>query len=339
MTSRQTAASKAAQPASSNAEHLFSEKLPSPSSAEQPASSVVHSFHALHLAGWQDVLHVLLRNGRKLAVPHSLLQVPNSMFQGQSVFITHKHTMNEVLIDENAVLLDLRLALYDAVTHNPDVICVCSPHMGANDTRTAALMGCLVDELEYLQEKGKARRIVQQYFVAGVIHFDFISNVRRQVIDPRNTFPAMILEFGSLVVAAVSWPALHSRTAQRVLSAYMQEIATDSAGQPVTLVFGGNWIGHMLQVDHLAVKCGCKAVINGSTVLFVPAESLDSRDIRIDTVQCGEPSISVAKTRSVAQPARTHKSSAAQPATEYTLRENTPLYDNFLDAMQGNEAG
>ena len=93
---------------------------------------------------------------------------------GTGCFITYKHTMNEVLIDENAVLLDLRLALYDAVTHNPHVICVCSPHMGANDTRTAALMGCLVDELESLQEKGKARRIVQQYFVAGVIHFDFI---------------------------------------------------------------------------------------------------------------------------------------------------------------------
>ena len=51
MTSTQTAGSRAAQPASSNAEQLFSEELPSPSSAEQPASCSVYSFHAYNV-GW-----------------------------------------------------------------------------------------------------------------------------------------------------------------------------------------------------------------------------------------------------------------------------------------------
>ena len=135
------------------------------------------------------------------------------------------------------------------------------------------------------------------------------------------------------------------RTSCRVLSAYMQPnhgVATDSAGQPVTVVGGGNFTNlGVLEIDHLAVECGCKAFINGSNVIFVPAETLDSDDIRVHAVHCGEPCISVAKTWSVAQPARTTWSPAHewQPATGVTLRENTPLYDNFLDAMQGNETG
>ena len=85
-------------------------------------------------------------------------------------------------------------------------------------------------------------------------------------------------------------------------------------------------------------ECGCKAVINGSNVLFVPAESLDSDDIIIVAVQCGEPCVSVAKTCSVTQPAHTtmpqetaptlmqgddDNSSAAQPAKRETHLSTT----------------
>ena len=48
-----------------------------------------------------------------------------------------------------------------------------------------------------------------------------------------------------------------------------RKVANDSAGQPVTIVVGGN-LGdlHQAQIDDIACACGCKAVINGSIALF-----------------------------------------------------------------------
>ena len=190
------------------------------------------------------------------------------------------------------------------------------------------------------------------------------ANVVERDINPEEAFRAMLLEVGSLVVVAASWPMLSQHMCHRVMREYVatalclrgkREVATDGAGQPVAIVVGGNLGGlHHTQIDNIAIACDCKVVMNGSATVCVTLQSHHSGDIKIDPVMVNEPCITVARTAAApASPCALllppampplmltddDTISAAQPATEITLKPNTPLYNDFLDAMQGDATG
>ena len=112
--------------------------------------------------------------------------------------------------------------------------------------------------------------------------------------------------------------------------------ASTGAGQPDGVVVSGNCYDlARLHILALAEKAQCKAIVNGSNVSFLAGE-LTIKNIKI--VQSGEPSIAILKTgeseeQSQGAP-RGVPSSAVQPEPELTLRESTPLYDNFLEVMK-----
>ena len=99
-------------------------------------------------------------------------------------------------------------------------------------------------ELEFLHSLGKAKKVVQQSCVLGVIRFDIQPGVQVREIDPDGGVPAMLLGVGSLAVVAASWPVMTVRACTRVLSAYIREAMCEghllnSAVQPVAVVAGG----------------------------------------------------------------------------------------------------
>ena len=197
----------------------------------------------------------------------------------------------------------------------------------------------MAEDLDWLRDKDAARPIVNKDFFTGIIRFDFISKVCQRETDPEKSFPAMLVNFGSLAVVCASWPEMPARTACRVLSAYVQELeqhhadARDSAEQRVLVICGNFPSLPVLTVENVAVKNECHFVCNGSHVVFVPAGSMNKVDIH--PLQCLDPCISMVTACSVEQPAR----DAMPNARKVTLKENTPLYDNFLDAMKDSVAG
>ena len=102
----------------------------------------------------------------------------------------------------------------------------------------------------------------------------------------------MFLSFGSLMVVAASWPTMPMRVCESCLDTYVA-VAT-AAGQPVDFVVSGNLpdLGK-LQIDALVAKAQCKAIINGSNVVFL-AGGLGVENASV--LQIGEPSISAVKT-------------------------------------------
>ena len=94
-------------------------------------------------------------------------------------------TQDKSIISIDHDISPCRLALYDAVTHNPDVIFICVSQTGAYLQNTAALADTLAEELSELhRSKDSARPAVGFHVAPGVIRIDFIPNVRHRDIDP-----------------------------------------------------------------------------------------------------------------------------------------------------------
>ena len=320
------------------------------------------------------------------AQPVSKHQKANSAAQPASVpqpvpdavcFVTYMEATQRLNLPEPK--LDMLLALQTAAATNPAVIVVCLQHARANTKVTQQWMKEWARELELLHSQGKAKRVVRQSCVVGVIRFDFKPPMHMQEIDPEGGFPAMLLRVGSLSVVAASWPNMPMRACIRVMSAYIREAkceAKNNAAQPVAVVVGGNLnMTHQLPLGHLATQCKCKAVQNGSNSIL-----LSDGNATVSVLQLAEPCISEVKSTQPARPAailtpeprsehvanpprttergdnsaeqpvpRTGRTTDAredsveQPAlaleNEFTWRENTPLFNNFLDCMNSNNAG
>ena len=238
-------------------------------------------------------------------------------------FITQDRSIISIDHDIAQESSPCRLALYDAVTHNPDVIFICVSRKGSSLQSTEALADTLADFLSELHRSKDCERASEGFHVApGVIRIDFIPGVSHREVDPERGFPAMLLSLGKLVVVAVSWPHMPLRTACRVLAAYvaefeeirLEEDATDSAEQ-LTLVVGGNFPGlAVLAIQSLAEKNGLQFVSNGSDLMFVSQGH--KKAIEIKALMSRDPCLSIVSSRSISQSATSNGaacSGAAQP--------------------------
>jgi hypothetical protein len=206
--------------------------------------------------------------------------------EGTICFITHGGFLRSDAKPD--IILELRLSLQVAVEHNPDIICVCLSHVGSTAGLIREVMEALCVELKDLEREGKARPIAERSFVVGVICISFTPLLRKRQIDPERGFPAMLLSVGSVVMVAASWPQMPQRACHRVFAAYMQEAmneagraSSSSAAQPGGIMIAGNFnYLHMCHIDGIAAEADCKAIQNGSNVVFL-AGCLTIKDIKI----------------------------------------------------------
>lgn len=273
-------------------------------------------------------------------------------------FLTYRETPKRLHWPEPK--LAMLLSLGAAVASKPTLLVICLQNAGGDLRTTKALMEEWAAEIHWLHSKNPALslKLIAYGCVDGLIHFDFQPCVRMQLLDPENGFPAMLLSVNSLLVVAASWPQMPLRTQERVIMSYIKTAMNrgqDSAAQPVSVVVGGDLnMDNKMKLGHLANKCACESIHNGSLSILLPDINVNVSFLKIDepcvclATSLLPPRQSVTLTPAprgahIAQPPpradRGHHS-AEQPVRKvFALRACTPLFDNFLDCMHGNTAG
>jgi hypothetical protein len=188
--------------------------------------------------------------------------------------------------------------------------------------------------------------------LVGVMRFDFTPRVHEREIELERGVPAMLLVIGNFVAVALSWPRMPMRAAKRCIREYVKEaveqahiLSENNAGQLVDVAIAFNFAGlPILQIEELAKCSHCTVTAHNGNCVFVPAGRTMSEHFSVSECSECKTSVFVVNTqvssedaRSVVQPARTDTSGAAQPQAEITLQEDTPLYDNLLDCLQGTD--
>ena len=255
---------------------------------------------------------------------------------------------------EPGAFVGMTLAVEAAVDNNPDVICVCLPHAGATEALAIQLMQEISKVLERRQHNGKARPIAKETRTGSVMRFDFTPHVNAQEIDPERGFPAMLVALEKVVVVAAAWPRMPQRACVRIMSMYLTEatgaadrLSDSSAREQVDIVIVGQFGGlSALAMNELAASSRLELTKYNSNTMFMPAGRATSKNFGVSVPQMDEPSVVVFSTQlgcktacSVVQHARTDTSSASPPEAGVTPQEDTPLYHNFLDTMQGTSIG